>query len=164
MALEKMDIKEDFVPEGVTIRTMEESDYKKVYQLWLSIHGFAMRSIDDSEEGILRFMHRNPSTSVVAEIDSEIVGSILCGHDGRHGCLYHVSVAENHRRKGIGKAMVIACMRRLQAEQINKIQLVAFRGNAIGNAFWHGEGWTMREDFNTYDFVLNDENIVAFNK
>jgi hypothetical protein len=56
------------------IRTMEESDYEEVYELWTTIHGFAMRSLDDSKEGILKFIKRNPNTSVVAVVDGKIVG------------------------------------------------------------------------------------------
>lgn len=145
------------------IRTMLEDDYQEVFSLWTSIHGFAMRSIDDSKEGILKFIKRNPNTSVVAVADGKIVGSILAGHDGRHGSFYHVCVAEAYRNQGIGKEMVTAAMIRLKDEGINKIQLVAFTGNELGNHFWHAEGWKEREDYNTYDFVLNDENIIKFN-
>ena len=145
------------------IRTMEESDYEEVYELWTTIHGFAMRSLDDSKEGILKFIKRNPNTSVVAVVDGKIVGSILAGHDGRHGSFYHVCVHEDYRKHGIGKAMVISAMVRLKNEGINKVQLVAFSGNEIGNHFWHAEGWRERGDYNTYDFVLNDENIIKFN-
>ena len=60
--------------------------------------------------------------------------------------------------------MVTECMRRLQEEQISKVNLVAFKDNALGNFFWNEEGWTLREDLNTYDFVLNEENITRFNK
>lgn len=146
------------------IRTMCEEDYEKVYELWLSIHGFGMRSIDDSQEGVLRFIKRNPTTSVVAEADGEIIGSILCGHDGRRGCFYHVCVKEAYRKQGIGKQMVTSCMKRLQQEKINKITLVAFKNNELGNFFWNEEGWKMRDDLNTYDFVLNEENITRFNQ
>lgn len=66
--------------------------------------------------------------------------------------------------RGIGKAMATAAMRSLQAEHINKVSLVAFTDNAVGNQFWHGEGWTLREDLNTYDFVLNEDNITRFNR
>ena len=145
------------------IRTMEESDYEEVYELWTTIHGFAMRSLDDSKEGILKFIKRNPNTSVVAVVDGKIVGSILAGHDGRHGSFYHVCVHEDYRKHGIGKAMVTSAMVRLKNEGINKVQLVAFSGNENGNHFWHAEGWREREDYNTYDFVLNDENIIKFN-
>ena len=147
------------------IRLMTIDDYEEVHALWMSIHGFGIRSIDDSKEGVERFLKRNPTTSVVAiGEDGSLVGGILCGHDGRRGCLYHVCVREDYRRNGIGKAMVVFCMNALKEEQINKVSLIAFTVNDIGNAFWNCIGWTKREDLNYYDFTLNEENITAFNK
>ncbi|MDO4467803.1 MAG: GNAT family N-acetyltransferase [Bacillota bacterium] len=148
-----------------TIRTMSINDYPGVKALWMSIHGFAIRSIDDSYAGVDKFLKRNPTTSVVAISSSgEVVGAILCGHDGRRGCLYHVCVREDYRRFGIGKAMVVFCMNALKDEGISKVSLIAFSNNDIGNAFWNCIGWTKREDLNYYDFTLNTENIIAFNK
>lgn len=147
-----------------TVRTMKIEDYPGVRALWMTIKGFAIRSIDDSCEGVARFLKRNPTTSVVAEENGEIVGAILCGHDGRRGCLYHVCVREDRRMQGIGKAMVVHCMEALKEEQISKVSLIAFTVNDIGNAFWRCIGWTKREDLNYYDFVLNTENIVKFNQ
>jgi len=146
------------------IRVMTEEDYDQVKALWMTIKGFAIRSVDDSREGVSAFIRRNPSTSVVAEANGEIVGSILCGHDGRRGCLYHVCVREDWRMHGIGKQMVVRCMDALKAEKINKVSLIAFTQNDIGNAFWKTIGWTKREDLNYYDFTLNEANITAFNK
>lgn len=146
------------------VRLMTMEDYDEVYALWLTIKGFAIRSIDDSREGVERFLRRNPTTSVVAVEDGKIAGAILCGHDGRRGCLYHVCVAPKYRRRGIGKAMVLFCMEALKKEGINKVSLIAFTKNDIGNAFWHKVGWIQREDLNYYDFVLNSENITAFNQ
>ncbi len=144
---------------------METGDYEKLRALWLTIHGFGIRSIDDSREGVDRFLARNPGMSVVAQTqEGEIVGAILCGHDGRRGCLYHVCVREDHRRQGLGKAMVVFCMNALKAEKINKVSLIAFTKNDVGNAFWNCIGWTRRADLNYYDFTLNDENITAFNQ
>ena len=146
-----------------TMRTMRKEDYDQVYDLWMSIHGFSIRSIDDSREGVARFLRRNPDTSVVAVADGKVVGAILCGHDGRRGCLYHVCVREEYRMHGIGKAMVVACMNALKKEEISKVSLIAFTANDVGNAFWKRIGWTKREDLNYYDFVLNRENIEKFN-
>lgn len=143
---------------------MTIEDYDAVYALWKSIHGFGIRSIDDSKEGVERFIKRNPTTSIVAEEDNKIIGAILCGHDGRRGCFYHVCVAEEYRMRGIGKAMVVEAMNRLREEQINKVSLIAFTQNDIGNAFWNKIGWTKREDLNYYEFTLNEENITAFNR
>ena len=147
------------------IRLMTIDDYDGVRKLWMSIHGFAIRSIDDSREGVERFLKRNPTTSTVAvDTNGEIVGAILCGHDGRRGCLYHVCVREDRRLCGIGKAMVVFCMNALKEEGINKVSLIAFTRNDIGNAFWNCIGWTRRADLNYYDFTLNEANITAFNQ
>ena len=147
----------------VTVRSMQIEDYDQVYALWMTIHGFSIRTIDDSREGVERFFKRNPGISVVAEMDGRVVGAILCGHDGRRGCLYHVCVHEAYRMHGIGRAMVVHCMNALQQEGINKVSLIAFTKNDIGNAFWKQIGWTKREDLNYYDFVLNQKNIENFN-
>ena len=146
-----------------TLRVMKEEDYDQVYHLWMSIHGFGIRSIDDSKEGVTRFLKRNPSTSVVAVVNQQIVGALLCGHDGRRGCMYHVCVDEQYRQHGIGKAMAVFCMKALQEEGINKVSLIAFKSNALGNRFWKDAGWTFREDLNYYDFTLNEANITRFN-
>ena len=146
------------------VRSMTIADYEKVYALWKQIKGFAMRSVDDSKEGVERFLKRNPKTSVVAIEDGNVVGAILCGHDGRRGCMYHVCVHPAYRRRGIGKEMVVYAMKRLQEEEINKVSLIAFTSNDIGNAFWNTIGWTRRNDLIYYDFTLNTNNIVRFNQ
>ena len=148
----------------VTVRSMQIEDYDQVYALWMTIHVFSIRTIDDSREGVERFLKRNPGISVVAEMDGRVVGAILCGHDGRRGCLYHVCVHEDYRMHGIGRAMVVHCMNALQQEGINKVSLIAFTKNDIGNAFWKQIGWTKREDLNYYDFTLNTENIIRYNE
>ena len=148
-----------------TIKPMTIEDYDGLHALWMTIHGFGIRSIDDSREGVERFIYRNPGTSVVAiGEDGAVVGGILCGHDGRRGCLYHVCVREDLRKHGIGKAMAVAAMKALQEEKINKVCLIAFADNQVGNEFWNSVGWTFRQDMNYYEFILNQENITRFNE
>ncbi len=148
----------------IEIRKMLKEDYASVHKLWETIHGFALRSIDDSQKGIEKFINRNPNTSIVAEHDGKIIGTILCGHDGRTATFYHVCVDENYRRCGVGKKMVVEAMKALKEEEINTISLIAFTNNDVGNAFWNGIGWTKRSDANQYNFKLNEENIIAFTK
>jgi len=148
--------------DNVIIRPMTIEDYDGVFTLWNSIKGFAIRSIDDSREGVEIFLKRNPGISVVADYNGKIVGAILCGHDGRRGCLYHVCVHADYRRHGIGKDMVVHCMEELHKEHINKVSLIAFTKNDVGNAFWKSMSWTKREDLNYYDFTLNRENIINY--
>ena len=149
---------------SINIRVMAPEDYDKVYQLWLSITGFGIRSVDDSREGVARFLKRNPTTSVVAEQNGRIVGSIMCGHDVRTGCFYHVCVARDYRKHGVGYRMVRFAVRALIEEGVSKVTLIAFKENQVGNVFWKSLGWTQREDVNYYDLILNEENITNFVK
>ena len=146
------------------VRIMCPEDYEDVFTLWKKIKGFAIRSMDDSKEGVTRFLTRNPNTSVVKVLDGRIVGSILCGHDGRRGCFYHVCVDPDYRMRGIGKEMVGFALEALAQEGIGKVNLIAFTDNITGNAFWKELGWTKREDLNYYDYTLNTENSITINK
>ena len=76
------------------IRIMTISDYEQVYALWLSIPGMGLNNLDDSKEGIEKYLKRNPSTCFVAEKNDSIIGVILSGHDGRRGYIHHTAVAE----------------------------------------------------------------------
>lgn len=144
------------------IKAMTMEHYEKVFRLWREINGFAIRSMDDSKEGIARFLKRNPNMSVVAIQGKEIVGSILCGHDGRRGCLYHVCVAPECRMQGIGEQMVEKALEELKKEGINQVSLIAFTKNDIGNTFWKQLGWEKRQDVNYYELKLNSENRTSF--
>ena len=146
------------------VRAMSIADYEEVYDLWMSIQGFGIRSMDDSKEGIRVFLKRNPTTSAVDVEDGRIAGAVLCGHDGRRGCLYHVCVSKNYRRQKKKKKMVAFCMEALRKEQISKVCLNAFVINQVGNSFWQKTGWNNRTDLNYYDFNLNEKNITVFNQ
>lgn len=150
--------------ENSSIRKMTIEDFEEVHALWMEIHGFGIRSVDDSKEGVERFIRRNPTTSMVTVADGRIIGAILCGHDGRRGCLYHVCVKEAYRKQGIGQKMVRACLQALAEEKINKVNLIAFQKNDVGNRFWQGLGWEYREDVNYYECVLNTENVTIYNQ
>ena len=67
------------------IRVMTIDDYEKVYSLWMSCKNMGFNNLDDSREGIAKYLKRNPSTCFVAEQGENIVGVILSGHDGRIG-------------------------------------------------------------------------------
>ena len=102
---------------NLTIRPMTIDDFEQVHSLWMEIHGFGIRSIDDSKEGVERFIRRNPATSMVAVCDGKIVGAILCGHDGRRAGLYHVCVQENYRKHGIGQKLVERCLAGIESRK-----------------------------------------------
>lgn len=128
------------------IRVMKIEDYDRVYALWLSCKGMGLNNLDDSREGIQRFLDRNPETCFVSEENGEIVGVIIAGNDGRRGYIYHTAVNPKHRRKGIAAALVGRALAALKSCGINKVALVVFDRNEVGNAFWEKQGFTKRTD------------------
>ena len=128
------------------IRNMRLDDYDNVYALWVSCPGMRLNDLDDSREGIAKYLARNPDTCFVAEERGEIVGAILTGHDGRRGYISHTAVSPAHQRQGIGRQLVEAALEALGQEGIHKVCLVAFADNEQGNAFWEKMGFTQRPD------------------
>lgn len=130
----------------MTIRKMLISDYDGVYGLWMSCVGMGLNNLDDSREGIEKFINRNPDTCLVAEEDGKIVGVIMVGNDGRRGYIYHTAVNPEYRNKGIAKQLVDQALSELALVGINKVALVVFDRNEVGNAFWESQGFSVRDD------------------
>lgn len=130
----------------MNIRKMLIDDYDEVYALWMSCAGMGLNNLDDSRDGIDRFIKRNPETCFVAESENKIVGVIIVGNDGRRGYIYHTAVDPQYRGQGIARQLVDTAMQSLKQCGINKAALVAFGRNESGNAFWEKLGFTVRED------------------
>ena len=64
-------------------RIMTVDDYEKVYALWMSCRNMGFNNLDDSREGIDKYLKRNPFTCFVAAAEDSVVGVILSDHDGR---------------------------------------------------------------------------------
>lgn len=130
----------------MNIRIMTADDYSAVYELWRSCTGIGLNHIDDSKEGITKFLARNPETCFVAESESKITGVILAGNDGRRGYIYHLAVTPEYRKQGIASKLLSAALQSLKKIGINKAALVVFGKNKSGNDFWEKMGFTKRED------------------
>lgn len=138
------------------IRVMTIADYGRVYALWMTCRNMGFNNLDDSREGIEKYLKRNPDTCFVALEGDALAGVILCGHDGRRGFIHHMAVAEGYRDNGIGTALVDAALSAFRAEGIHKVALVAFKYNEAGNAFWEKMGFTVREDLNYRNRALSE--------
>ena len=130
----------------MNIRIMSISDYEAVFNLWLSCSGMGLNNLDDSRDGIARFLQRNPDCCFIAEENEKIVGSVMAGHDGRRGHIYHMAVAPDHRRQKVGSMLLDHALSALHKQGIHKVALVVFESNTEGNAFWENHGFTQRKD------------------
>lgn len=132
----------------MNIRVMKISDYEQVYNMWLSCVGMGFNNVDDSKEGIEKFLKRNPTSCFVAIEDDIVVGAVIAGNDGRRGYIYHLAVNPKYRNKGIGTTLVNNVMNALENLGINKVALLTFKRNEVANAFWEKHGFSTREDIN----------------
>jgi ribosomal protein S18 acetylase RimI-like enzyme len=135
--------------EHVQIREMLLTDYEAAVGLWQETPGLGL-SDADSKDNIEAFLMRNKGMSFSAEWDGELIGTVLCGHDGRRGFIYHLAVHEAHRRKHIGSELIRCCLTRLNNAGITKCHLFVLENNVEGMDFWNQMGFVKRDDIYIY--------------
>ena len=138
------------------IKPYDDTKYDEIYSLWMSCKNMGFNNVDDSREGIRRLVRKNPHTCYVAEEDGRIVGTVLAGNDGRRGYVYHLCVSEEHRRKGIAKALMDAMLEGMREEGISKVALVVFAYNDAANAFYDHIGFAKRNDLFYRNIALRE--------
>jgi N-acetylglutamate synthase len=130
---------------GVEIRAMAAGDLESVIALWRSSPGIGMNESDSAPQ-LRQFLARNPRLSLVAADEQRIVAAVLCGHDGRRGCLYHLVVSPEYRQRGLGTQLVDRCLAGLAAEGVLKCNALVYVDNDSAQQFWRRGGWTHRSD------------------
>lgn len=139
----------------VNIHEMSIEDYPQVYQLWEMSENIGL-SKADSHHSIQKFLERNPGMSFTAWKGDKLVGTVLCGHDGRRGYIHHLMVHPEHRRQGLGQSLVSRCMYALTRIGIQKCHLFVFEDNAQGIKFWESLGWTKRVELAMMSQLISD--------
>ena len=134
------------------VRAMTIDDYDSVVELIEQTPGVSFRDAD-SRESTNRYLQRNPGLSFVCEVDRQLVGCIMSGHDGRRGYLQHLVVLPTHRRQGIANALVESCLTELESLGILKSHIDVFKTNALASAYWESQGWKLRTDIHRYSLV-----------
>ncbi len=125
-----------------TISPMNINDYPDALELWLHTEGMGLDPEDaDSRDNTERYLRRNAGMSFVARLDGRLIGTVLCGHDGRRGYLHHLAVDDNYRKQGIGSTLVARSLAALDAEGITRCNIFVFTDNTVGHQFWAQRGW-----------------------
>jgi len=130
----------------IEISEMKIEDYQQVYALWRNVEGIGLHDYCDSENGVAKYLERNPGLSFIARDGEKIIGTILCGHDGRRGYLHHLAIAQTHRKQNIGKILTQRSLEKLKLLGIAKCHLFVFSKNNDAQEFWQKTGWTERTD------------------
>ena len=129
----------------VTLRPFTTGHVSAALALWLRCPGIGLGE-SDTPDALREFLLRNPGCSFVAEVDGQLIGTVLGGHDGRRAFLYHLAVARDHRGAGIGTRLVDSALERFTRLRIPRVTLHLFADNDEGKAFWHSTQWRVRDD------------------
>ena len=133
------------------IDELTSEDVPAILERWKNEPHIGLSEADESEK-LSAFMQRNSGLSLAARSrrNGELVGTILCGEDGRRAYLYHQWVDPAWRRAGIGRQLVDSVCRRLRQRGIDKAHLFIFSDNHQGRSFWEGIGWNERMDLTLF--------------
>lgn len=129
-----------------SIRCMTIEDHEKAVHLWQATEWISLGDTD-AREPMKLFLDRNPGMSLVVYDGDELIGTILCSHDGRRGYLHHLAVDERHRREGLGTTLVQRCLKALANEGIVKCNVFFIEENEAGIAFWARNGFELLPHF-----------------
>ncbi len=88
-----------------------------------------------------RLLLEEAGSLLVAEADGAILGALIAAWDGWRGNMYRLAVRLEHRRGGVGLALVRAGEEHLRRQGARRITaLVAYEDEAA-SAFWESAGY-----------------------
>jgi ribosomal protein S18 acetylase RimI-like enzyme len=117
------------------------NDYDHTLELWKSIEVGINVGRSDAPEEIQKKLKRDPDLFLVAELNEEIIGTVIGGYDGRRGIIYHLAVHETVRAQGVGAMLMNEVEKRLQAMGCVKCYLLVLAENEHAIQFYEHRGW-----------------------
>jgi len=138
----------------VTVLRIREFHYPEDYPaarlLWENAGpGIQLRRSDDPDE-IQKKLKRDPDLFLVAEADGKMLATVIGGFDGRRGMVYHLAVAEPHRRQGIGELLMDELEHRLKEKGCIRCYLLVTMENESAMVFYEKRGWAHMKKVHTY--------------
>ncbi len=141
-----MDASSRLTAEGIQLRTFRfHEDWQAVHALWARCGPGVQFSRSDEPAEILKKLRRDPDLFLVAEQDGQLIGAVMGGYDGRRGLVYHLAVAPDVRRLGIGQALMAEVEARLREKGCLKSYLLVTKDNADVLAFYRELGWEVMD-------------------
>ena len=124
----------------VEVRPCRPDEVADVLALWdrcRSSHAVTA----DSSERVAQLVADDPEALLLAELDGELVGTVIGAWDGWRGNFYRLAVLPEHRRRGIGRQLVSAAEERLRGRGAPRITALVAFDDADATAFWEAAGY-----------------------
>ncbi|WP_035839996.1 GNAT family N-acetyltransferase [Kitasatospora azatica] len=113
-------------------------------------------SITDDPAGVARLLERDPEALIVAERTGAVVGTVIAGWDGWRASLYRLAVDPEHRRQGIGAALLAAAEERFTALGGRRADAMVLERNELGRRTWQAAGYTREDHWRRWVKPLTD--------
>lgn len=139
----------------ISIQIFTEEHIPAAIALWEATDHIGLSSADEPK-AITRYLKRNPGFSFVALASDQVIGAVLCGHDGRRGFIHHLAVTDSHRQVGLGRRLLDRCLDKLHTAEIYKCHAFVFQDNPYTELFWAPVGWQRRDELLIYSKFIEE--------
>jgi ribosomal protein S18 acetylase RimI-like enzyme len=137
---------------AAAIRPALAADTPQVLALWQEARSVAA-STTDTPAGLHALIDHAPDALLVAELEGEIVGTVIAAWDGWRGNIYRLAVRRDCRRLGIGLRLVDAGEARLREKGARRVTALVATEELGAAALWGAAGY--EHDRNVVRFVRN---------
>ncbi|HEU0249905.1 MAG TPA: GNAT family N-acetyltransferase [Solirubrobacteraceae bacterium] len=130
---------------GFLVRPGQSSEALAVLELWgqtRSEHASTPDGLDD----VQRLLSNDANSLLVAEAKGSILGVLIAASDGWRGNMYRLAVHVEHRRQGIGLALVRAGEQHLRRQGVNRITALVAYEDEVASSFWENAGYPQDQE------------------
>ncbi len=121
------------------IRVFQKSDESSVISLWQRCD--LLRPWNDPKKDIQRKLDVQPELFLVGVLDDDVVATVMAGYEGHRGWVNYLAVASEHRRKGLGRAMMAEAESLLKQTRCPKLNLQIRGSNTSAIEFYRRLGY-----------------------
>lgn len=121
------------------VRPYRRDDAEALVSLW-TLCGLT-RPWNDPLRDIERKISVDPDGLLVLADGSQLIGAVMVGYDGHRGWINYLAVHPEHRRRGWGRALMIAAEERLSELGCPKVNLQVRASNQDAMAFYRAFGY-----------------------
>lgn len=126
--------------EDLTVRACRPQEAAVVLELWREARS-EHASTADRPEDVQRLLSETPGSLLVAAAGGAIVGALIAAWDGWRGNMYRLAVRPEHRRRGIGLALVRAGEEHLRRQGARRITALVAHEDEAASSFWESAGY-----------------------
>ncbi len=127
------------------MRACRPEEAPAVLALWLQSRSEHATTADRLLD-VQRLLSEESGSLLVADADGLILGALIAAWDGWRGNMYRLAVHLDHRRRGVGLALVRAGEKHLYGRGARRITALVAYEDEVASAFWEAAGYPQDDE------------------